>query len=42
MLVEEQAEGGDLLARRVRDSPRFVSAFSRVCEGGGVALFKRQ
>jgi hypothetical protein len=42
MLVEEQAEGGDLLARRVRDSPQFVSAFSRVCEGGGVALFKRQ
>ena len=42
MLVEEQAEGGDLLARRIRQDPRFVRGFSRVCEGGGVALFKRQ
>jgi hypothetical protein len=41
MLVEEQAEGGDLLARRIRQDPEFSRGFIRVCEGGGVALFKR-
>lgn len=40
MLVEEQAEGGDLLARRMRQEPQFAGAFTRVCAGGGVALFR--
>lgn len=40
MLVEEQAEGGDVLARRVREDVRFARVFRRVCDGGGVALFK--
>ncbi len=40
MLVEERAEGGDVLARRVRDNPKFADSFSRVCEGGGVALYR--
>jgi hypothetical protein len=42
MLVEEQAEGGDALAERVRRSPMFVSRMTRVCEGGGVALYRRE
>jgi hypothetical protein len=41
MLVEEQAEGGDRLARRVRQDPEFTRGMTRVCEGGGVALYKR-
>jgi len=41
MLVEEVAEGGDVLAERVRDDPAFTRGMTRVCEGGGVALYKR-
>lgn len=41
MLVEEVAEGGDVLAERVRRDPRFARGMTRVCEGGGVALYKR-
>jgi hypothetical protein len=41
MLVEEVAEGGDLLARRIRNDPRFHAGMARVCEGGGVALYRR-
>jgi hypothetical protein len=41
MLVEEEAEGGDLLADRVRHEPAFARGMTRVCEGGGVALYKR-
>jgi hypothetical protein len=42
ILIEERAEGGDLLAIRARENPRFLEGFSRVCEGGGVALYRRQ
>jgi hypothetical protein len=42
MLVEEQAEGGDVLAERVRRDPDFTRGMIRVCEGGGVALYKRE
>jgi hypothetical protein len=42
MLVEEVAEGGDVLAERVRREPGFTRGMSRVCEGGGVALYKRE
>jgi hypothetical protein len=42
MLVEEQAEGGDVLARRIRQDPGFAHGMMRVCEGGGVALYRRQ
>jgi hypothetical protein len=42
MLVEEVAEGGDVLAEHVRHDPSFTRGMSRVCEGGGVALYKRQ
>jgi hypothetical protein len=41
MLVEEVAEGGDVLANRVRRDPGFARGMARVCEGGGVALYKR-
>jgi hypothetical protein len=42
MLVEEVAEGGDVLAEHVRHDPAFTRGMTRVCEGGGVALYKRQ
>ena len=42
VLIEEQAEGGDLLSARRRDQPDFLSHFDRVCEGGGVALYRRR
>ena len=42
MLVEEQSEGGDALARRVREDVAFASQMDRVCSGGGVALYKRR
>jgi hypothetical protein len=41
MLVEEQAEGGDILAEAIRGNPHFARGMSRVCEGGGVALYRR-
>jgi len=41
VLIEEQAEGGDMLAVRARANPRFLRGFTRVCEGGGVALYRR-
>jgi hypothetical protein len=41
MLVEEQAEGGDVLAAHVRQNPSFTTRMTRVCEGGGVALYER-
>lgn len=42
VLVEEQSEGGDMLAQRQRARPDFLAAFDRVCEGGGVALYRRR
>ncbi len=41
VLIEEKAEGGDMLAARSRATPRFLEGFARVCEGGGVALYQR-
>jgi hypothetical protein len=41
MLIEEQAEGGDILAQRVRQDDDFARGMIRVCEGGGVALYRR-
>ncbi len=41
MLVEEVAEGGDVLAAQVRSHPEFTTGMRRVCEGGGVALYRR-
>ena len=41
MLVEEVAEGGDLLAQKIRSDPRFATGMRAICEGGGVRLYKR-
>jgi hypothetical protein len=41
MLVEEEAEGGDVLAQRIRADASFARGMTRVCEGGGVALYRR-
>ncbi len=41
ILIEEQAEGGDMLAALARKRPSFLEGFSRVAEGGGVALYRR-
>jgi hypothetical protein len=42
MLVEEKAEGGDMLAVHARENPRFLDGFARICDGAGVALYRRQ
>jgi hypothetical protein len=42
MLLEEKAEGGDMLAKRARENPTFLAGFSRVCDGAGVALYRRR
>jgi hypothetical protein len=42
ILIEELAEGGDLLAARARRDPAFLDGFTRVAEGGGVALYRRR
>jgi hypothetical protein len=41
VLIEEKAEGGDMLARLARENPRFLDGYSRVCEGAGLALYRR-
>ena len=41
IVIEEFAEGGDVLYQQARRSPRFLSRFERVCEGGNVALYRR-
>ncbi len=41
ILIEEQAEGGGMLAEQARSDPSFLSGFSRVAEGGGLALYER-
>ena len=42
VMIEEKAEGGDMLARRVREHPEFLGGYSRLCEGAGLALYERQ
>jgi len=41
ILIEEKANGGDMLARRARADPHFLDGFTRICEGAGLALYKR-
>jgi hypothetical protein len=41
MLIEEKAEGGDMLAKLARERPQFLDGYSRVCEGAGLALYRR-
>ena len=42
ILIEEKAEGGDMLAVRARENPAFLGGFSRVCDGAGLALYRRK
>ena len=42
MLADEQAEGGDVLAERIRREPAFADRMVPVCEGGGVRLYRRE
>jgi hypothetical protein len=41
MLIEEKAEGGDMLAHITRDRPSFLEGYERVCEGAGLVLYRR-
>ena len=41
ILVEEKAEGGDMLAVIARERPSFLEGYSRVCEAAGTALYRR-
>jgi hypothetical protein len=41
IMIEEVAEGGDELSRDAKTNPAFLDGFSRVAEGGGVALYRR-
>jgi hypothetical protein len=41
ILIEERAEGGDVLAARAKDDASFLDGFTRVAEGGGLALYRR-
>jgi hypothetical protein len=40
MLVEEQSEDGDVLAQRIRRDHDFVRGMRKICEGGGVSLYR--
>ena len=42
MLIEERAEGGDMLFQRAASDPGFLAGFERVCAGGGVALYRNR
>jgi hypothetical protein len=42
VLVEEAAEGGDAVSRRQRLRRKLLEPYERVCEGGNVALYRRQ
>jgi hypothetical protein len=42
MLIEEQSEGGDILARRLREDVTFAAGMERACASGGVALYRRR
>jgi hypothetical protein len=41
ILIEEQALGGDTLARRARQDSTFLDGFTRVSSGGGLVLYRR-
>jgi hypothetical protein len=41
VLIEEKAEGGDMLARLARAKPSFLAGYERICGGAGLALYRR-
>jgi hypothetical protein len=40
VVIEERAEGGDVLFQAASKDRRFLEGFTRVAEGGGVALYR--
>ena len=42
ILIEEKAEGGDMLARLARQRPSFLDGYERACEGAGLVLYRRR
>ena len=42
VVVEERAEGGDVIAQRIGADPRYLREFDRMCEAAGVALYRRK
>jgi len=40
VVVEEHAEGGDVLHATAKYNPKLLEGFTRVAEGGGVALYR--
>jgi hypothetical protein len=42
ILIEEKAEGGDMLAHLAREQPSFLQGYERICEGAGLVLYKRR
>ena len=42
VLIEEVAEGGDVLFQRSKEWPQFLQSYERICEGGNVALYRRK
>ena len=40
VVIEERAEGGDVLFQAAQRDPHFLDGFVRVAEGGGVALYR--
>ena len=41
VMIEEKAEGGDMLAKIARERPAFLDGYTRMCEGAGLVLYKR-
>jgi hypothetical protein len=41
ILIEEKAEGGDMLATLARAQPHWLDGYSRACDGAGLALYRR-
>lgn len=42
IMIEEAAEGGDMLFQRSKVNPGFLNGYERMCSGGNVALYKRR
>jgi len=40
VVIEERAEGGDVLFQRAKQDPTFLEGYERVAEGGGAALYR--
>jgi hypothetical protein len=42
ILIEEKAEGGDMLAHLAREQPSFLHGYERICEGAGLVLYRKR